>query len=261
MDFYGVLLASKLNGGGGGSSVTVESLGVTENGTYTAPTGKAYSPVTVNVGGGVPTGYTECNYIQSNGDAYIDTGVFEVPNVFTGFSGRFAGKNESSGYKGIFGYQGAPQVSNFRFLVILQADNTIAYYSASSGAGTLNGWNSDGVNDIEATVYRSGSTYPEFKINGITQTGGKPRTTSYGNAAQGDMYLLAQNYQSGGPTTNEKEVDGSYLRCYGLKLYCYNALVRDFVPCVRNADSVPGFYDLCSDEFFPSIGGNAFTYG
>ncbi len=39
-----------------GGSVTVEPLSVTENGTYTAPTGKAYSPVTVNVptGGIVP---------------------------------------------------------------------------------------------------------------------------------------------------------------------------------------------------------------
>lgn len=36
----------------GGSSVTVESLTATENKTYTAPEGKAYSPVTVNV----PTG-------------------------------------------------------------------------------------------------------------------------------------------------------------------------------------------------------------
>lgn len=37
---------------GGGSSVTVEALSVTQNGTYTAPTGKAYSPVTVTVSGG-----------------------------------------------------------------------------------------------------------------------------------------------------------------------------------------------------------------
>lgn len=35
--------------GGGGSSVTVEPLSVTSNGTYTAPSGSAYSPVTVNV--------------------------------------------------------------------------------------------------------------------------------------------------------------------------------------------------------------------
>lgn len=36
-------------GGGGGSDVTVQPLSVTSNGTYTAPSGTAYSPVTVNV--------------------------------------------------------------------------------------------------------------------------------------------------------------------------------------------------------------------
>lgn len=33
-------------------AITVESKSITENGTYTAPAGKAYSPVTVNVEGG-----------------------------------------------------------------------------------------------------------------------------------------------------------------------------------------------------------------
>ena len=41
---------------GGGSSVTVEALTATENKTYTAPEGKAYSPVTVNVSGGATWG-------------------------------------------------------------------------------------------------------------------------------------------------------------------------------------------------------------
>lgn len=36
----------------GGGSITVEELNVTENNTYTAPEGKAYSPVIVNVSGG-----------------------------------------------------------------------------------------------------------------------------------------------------------------------------------------------------------------
>lgn len=43
---------------GGGSSVTVEALTATENKTYTAPEGKAYSPVTVNVSGGGSTPHT-----------------------------------------------------------------------------------------------------------------------------------------------------------------------------------------------------------
>ena len=48
MNFYDILLAKKLNEGGGGD-ITVEGLSVTENATYTAPEGKAYSPVVVNV--------------------------------------------------------------------------------------------------------------------------------------------------------------------------------------------------------------------
>ena len=48
MNYFDILLAKKLNGGGGGD-ITVESLSVTENGTYTAPQGKAYTPVTVEV--------------------------------------------------------------------------------------------------------------------------------------------------------------------------------------------------------------------
>lgn len=39
----------KIVGGGGGGDVSVISLTATENITYTAPSGKAYSPVTVNV--------------------------------------------------------------------------------------------------------------------------------------------------------------------------------------------------------------------
>lgn len=36
-------------GGGGGSGITVEPITITQNGTTTAPSGKAYSPITVNV--------------------------------------------------------------------------------------------------------------------------------------------------------------------------------------------------------------------
>ena len=52
---------------GGGSSVTIEALNVTENDTYTAPSGKAYSPVVVNVsGGGTSTHDIICYYVDPN---------------------------------------------------------------------------------------------------------------------------------------------------------------------------------------------------
>lgn len=67
MDFYDTLLAEKLGGGGGGSSVTVEELSVTQNGTYTAPTGKAYSPVNVNVSGGSSVEAKDVNFYDYDG--------------------------------------------------------------------------------------------------------------------------------------------------------------------------------------------------
>lgn len=53
-------LLGKQAGGGGGGGVTVEALSVSENGTYTAPTGKAYSPVTVAVPERDPYLYENC---------------------------------------------------------------------------------------------------------------------------------------------------------------------------------------------------------
>lgn len=48
---------------GGGSSINVEALTATENKTYTAPEGKAYSPVTVNVAGGASFGDPQRLYV------------------------------------------------------------------------------------------------------------------------------------------------------------------------------------------------------
>lgn len=42
-------LEALAQGGGGGGDVSVVSLTVTDNGVYTAPSGKAYSPVTVSI--------------------------------------------------------------------------------------------------------------------------------------------------------------------------------------------------------------------
>jgi hypothetical protein len=50
MNFYDILLAKKLSGGGGGD-ITTEALNVTANGQYTAPQGKAYTPVNVDIKG------------------------------------------------------------------------------------------------------------------------------------------------------------------------------------------------------------------
>ena len=71
-------------GEGGGSDITVVSLSATENTTYTAPTGTAYSPVTVSVSPNVGTKSITENGIYTassdNLDGYssvtVDTGIY-----------------------------------------------------------------------------------------------------------------------------------------------------------------------------------------
>ena len=62
-------LASAIASISTGSSTTITPLSVTENGIYTAPTGTAYSPVTVNVSGG------------GGGDSTVETGTVTVPST------------------------------------------------------------------------------------------------------------------------------------------------------------------------------------
>lgn len=62
---------SDSGGGEGGGDITVEALSVTENGTYTAESGKAYSPVIVNV----PSDYSSATITITNG-AYEGAPVF-----------------------------------------------------------------------------------------------------------------------------------------------------------------------------------------
>lgn len=67
---------------GGGSSVTVEALTATENKTYTAPQGKAYSPVTVNVAGGASFGDPQSYYMLfSSPGSTIGVGDYFYDNL------------------------------------------------------------------------------------------------------------------------------------------------------------------------------------
>ena len=61
---------------GGGGDITVESKSFSSNGTYTAPSGKAYSPVTVNVPNSYAAG--DEGKVVSNGELVSQTAHEEV---------------------------------------------------------------------------------------------------------------------------------------------------------------------------------------
>lgn len=82
--------------------VTVEALNVSQNGTYTAPAGKAYSPVNVNVSGGAPVlqqktatengevtpdeGYDGLSKVTVNveSESWLEANAITIPSLYAG---------------------------------------------------------------------------------------------------------------------------------------------------------------------------------
>lgn len=76
-DIFAYLMGKAAGGGGGGGGdVTVESKSISSNGTYTAPSGKAYSPVTVDVPNSYAAG--DEGKVVSNGALVAQTAHAEV---------------------------------------------------------------------------------------------------------------------------------------------------------------------------------------
>lgn len=76
MNLLDIAIAKKMSGGGG-SEPTIESLSISENGTYSVPAGvDGYNPITVNVSGITPTGTIS---ITQNGT--VDVTQYASANV------------------------------------------------------------------------------------------------------------------------------------------------------------------------------------
>lgn len=133
---------------GGGTTIT--PLSVTSNGTYTAPTGTAYSPVTVSVSGGITFG----DWVISTG-AIVPTETISTNYTITLPTTTVSGTIDSS-----------PATAIFFFALELPPNATIANYYTSLIEGVTN-------YNIKREV--SADTGPTFVANFDT-SGGIART-------------------------------------------------------------------------------------
>ena len=133
---------------GGGTTIT--PLSVTSNGTYTAPTGTAYSPVTVSVSGGITFG----DWVISTG-TIVPTETISTNYTITLPTTTVSGTIDSS-----------PATAIFFFALELPPNATIANYYTSLIEGVTN-------YNIKREV--SADTGPTFVTNFDT-SGGIART-------------------------------------------------------------------------------------
>lgn len=179
--------------------------------------------------GGVslPAGYTKIEYLESDGNNYIDTGF--KPNQDTRVVMDVDIKSQSSYPKVLFGARNGNSTSDASFIV---------------WAITANGFRTDfGSESLVTTVVPTGRFVIDKNKN-VTSFNG----VEYTNPA----YTFQCDYNIG--LFSQIDVDGpddrlSTAKLYSCKIYDNGVLVRDFIPCT-NPDGIEGLWDSVNDVFY-----------
>jgi hypothetical protein len=232
-------------GGTGGASASIFVTGLSEADTVTATKdGKPVNGVLVqkpNPAVVVPSGYTQLEYIQQSGSAYLDTGyAFNTNNIRTVLDFIPVKVDDWLRYAGAYN-------GNGRSLIIEGRNGTFNF-----GVGNEDRYSTYKINVntrylIDATA--SGGSLTAY-INGTKFT------SSYtGNPYSGrNQYLFCLNTASG-PSGYVNSI------VYNYKMYNGGTLVRDFIPAKRNSDGAVGMYDRVNSKFYTHSGSGSFIAG
>ena len=118
----------EITGGGGGSSITVSPLSVTSNGTYTAPSGTAYSPVTVAVPTPAPSLQSKSVTPSTSQQVVTADGSYDGLSQVTVAAMPSGTAGTPTATKGI--------VSNHSVTVTPSVTNTTGYITGGTKSGT-----------------------------------------------------------------------------------------------------------------------------
>lgn len=185
----------------------------------------------------LPDGYTQLEYIQSNGGAhYIDTGF--KPNQNTGIIAKFQLLSSTGNQTPIFS-RTSKNVASFGVFIDSNsrwtADyGTLRYTNNSIGAQTLINLN--------------------FDKNVV-----KFNNDSYTFDAQ--TFQSSSNLTIFGMNTGGTVANNARMNFYSCEIYDNGTLIRSFIPC-KNPSGTIGLYDIVNSKFYTNVGsGGTFTSG
>ena len=179
---------------------------------------------------GLPSGYTQLEYIQSSGTQYVDTGI--KPDQTYTLEVQFQTAQTSAG--GIAVSDENWQSNGFGIWC-----NAVAFGNQTSQDVTLNG-----SEVITAKLSQAG-----LVVNG--ETVWTPTAATFTAAA--NMTFMALNRNG----SISERCSG---RLYYAKLTSSGTLIRDFLPC-KNASGAVGLYDTVEEQFYANAGTGSFTAG
>lgn len=188
-----------------------------------------------------PSGeYTVLEYLQSTGTQYIDTGIvgYDSNNKYDVYCEMAATKSQTAAQMngwdagGAFGYYGNKYFDGA---------------TSSSGIVTLNKY------DYFHFIIKKGTnTASVLYLNGTALLSRNHiNLPSYGTF----RYTI---FATASKSTVSMKMNAK-IKYY--KIYINDILVRDYIPVIRNADSVVGLFDKCENKFYTNAGTGEFLYG
>lgn len=189
---------------------------------------------------GLPTGYTQVEYIESTGTQYIDTNF--IPNQDTRIKVKIMTKDISGmTNKTVFGSRESA---------------TSKHYGVTMGNGSQNlWWTGYGTGSIGTNSSALGDTLYEIEKNkNVTILNGSVLATNQSQTftCSSNLYLFCMNQR--GPTFY------SNIELYSCEMWDNDILVRNFIPC-KNPSNVVGLYDTVNDVFYTNAGTGTFIAG
>lgn len=168
--------------------------------------------------------YTKLDYIQSNGNQYINTEVLGDSDIkiVTEFA---VTKINSSGTTFVFGSQGT---------------DSIRYTLGITSSGAFRSDYGSEMTSGPAVTLNKKYTITKDK-NVCTIDGTAVTSTAKTFTGTTNIYLFGRSYSS---------LSCSSIRMYSCKIYKNNVLVRDFIPVKRNSDNIRGLYDKTNNKFY-----------
>lgn len=190
---------------------------------------------------GLPSEYTLVDYIESNGTQYINTGITSITKDF----------NIEMDFK-------ITTSQSFQALWCCRTHNVDVTRTCFT-TGLTGFRNDQGTQTpISASLslnqkYNLKSTKTQFILDDVVL---KDNISTTNNAINDKLWLFAA-YAVGTSTASNY----FYGKLYGCKIWDSGNLIREFIPCYRNSDSVAGLYDLVNNVFYVSAGSGEFSYG
>lgn len=195
----------------------------------------------------LPSDYQEVEFLESTGNQYIDTQEFFGNGFGCSITYEYTEFVDDSD---VLGTDGNLE-TNQKYAILLNLDSQGQRTVLSKGDNYV----------IEHSPIEVGQIYTSdisFSNGHFSHVyGSQSIQIDCDNFDCSNPLCLFARYKPGQSDAAAK----SKSRIYSCKFFKNNILVKDLVPCFRNSDSKPGFYDLIGNEFFTNSGTGEFEVG